>query len=72
MAVVVGIILTIVGVALATNALDLTHHVARVWPRPFGRGDVDRLASTTFLMRFVGLLVALAGAAMVLIPLVPD
>lgn len=66
MQVFVGLLLLAGGLTAIVEALPLTHRLIRVMPQwAFTRGDVDRLASTTFLMAFVGILAAMAGAAIV-------
>ena len=65
MEVVVGMLVSVVGLAGVTAALPLTHRLARVMAqRTFSRGEVERLASTTFLTAFIGLLGAAVGAAL--------
>ena len=71
MEVVVGTLFPVAGSAAATAALPLTHRLARVMPQwVLSRGDVERLASTTFLTAFIGLLGAAVGAALLLLALV--
>ena len=71
MAMIVGIVLLVAGVAAVVAALPLTHQLARVMPQwAFSRGDVERLGSTTFLVAFIGLLGALAGVALVLFTII--
>ena len=71
MKVVVGMLFLVAGLASVAAALPLTHRLARVMPQwAFSRGDVDRLASTTFLAAFIGLLGAAVGAALLLLALV--
>jgi hypothetical protein len=65
MELIVGIVLVVVGVAVAGNALGLIDRAARLWPRPYTQGDVANFASSSFLVRFVGLLAAAAGIALV-------
>ena len=67
MTAVAGAVLVVTGLAAVIAALPLTHRLARVMPQwVFGRGDVERLGSTTFLIAFIGLLSALAGVALLL------
>ena len=67
MEVVVGMLFLVAGLAGVAAALPLTHRLARVMPQwAFSRGDVERLASTTFLTAFIGFLGAAVGAALLL------
>ncbi|HSG80409.1 MAG TPA: hypothetical protein VLD62_12560 [Acidimicrobiia bacterium] len=61
----VGIALVVVGVAVAGNALGLIDRAAGVWHRPYTQGDIANFASSSFLVRFIGLLSAAAGIALV-------
>ena len=71
MEVVVGMLFLVTGPAGATVALPLTHRLARVMPQwVVGRGDVERLASTTLPTAFIGLLGAAVVAALLLLALV--
>lgn len=71
MQIVMGTLLLVAGLAAMISALPLTHRIARVMPQwAFSRGDVERLASTTFLTAFIGLLGAIAGAALLLLAVV--
>jgi hypothetical protein len=64
-------LLLVAGLAALTSALPVTHRIARLMPQwAFSRGDVERLGSTTFLTAFVGLLAAVAGAAILLLAVV--
>jgi len=71
--VVVGMLFLVAGLAAVVAALPLTHRLARVMPQwAFSRGDVERLASTTFIAAFIGLLCAVVGLAMLLMVVVQD
>jgi hypothetical protein len=61
-----GIALLLIGLLFSTNALGIIDWAAQRWPARFDRGTSHLMASTGFLIRFVGLLVALAGAAVLL------
>lgn len=69
---IIGIVLVVVGLAGVTNALGLVHRVARIWPREYDRGDAGLFASTSFLIRFVSLMVLVAGIAVVWLAAVGD
>lgn len=60
-----GIGLALVGLLGVTNALGVVHRVARIWPREYRRGDAGMFASTSFLIRFVSLLVLTVGLALI-------
>ena len=69
----VGIVFSVVGVALVIGALPITHRVARVLPQwRLSRGDVDRLASTTFLTATIGLLMAITGVVLIAMSFVTE
>lgn len=59
----VGAVLVVAGLAGVTNALGVVERVARRWPREYRRGDAGLFASTSFLVRFVSLMVLVAGVA---------
>ena len=63
---VIGAVLLAVGIAAVWNALYVVGMAARVWPRSIGRSDAELFASSEFLVRFVGLLVALVGLGVLL------
>jgi hypothetical protein len=65
-----GILLILVGLALLTNALGLVDRAARLWPRAWTRGDVQLFVSSSFLLRFIALLLTAAGIALVLLAIV--
>jgi hypothetical protein len=62
-----GILLVAAGVGLTTNALGAVDRAARLWPRRYTKGDAGLFASSAFLMRFIGLLLAAAGLALILL-----
>lgn len=71
MSALVGTLFLVGGLAAVAIALPWTHRLVRVMPQwAFSRGDVERLASTTFLAAFVGLLVAVTGVALLLLAIV--
>jgi hypothetical protein len=63
---ILGAFLVIVGVLLVSGALPFVHYAARLWPRAHSRGSTDLLGSTSFLIRFIGLMLTLAGVGMIL------
>ena len=60
-----GVLFVIVGLAGTTNALNIVDRAARIWPRPYRRGDAGLFASTSFLIRFVSLLLLVVGIALI-------
>ena len=60
-----GIVFVVAGIIGVTNALGVVHRVARIWPREYERGDAGLFASSSFLIRFVSLMVLVAGLALV-------
>jgi hypothetical protein len=60
---IIGSVLVVVGVAGLTGALGLVHRVARLWPREYQRGDAGLFSSASFLLRFVSLMLLVAGLA---------
>jgi hypothetical protein len=58
-----GRALVIVGIVGVTNALGLVDRAARIWPREYRRGDAGLFASSSFLIRFVSLMLLVAGLA---------
>ena len=66
----VGIALFAVGVVAASNSLRVVKQAAWVWPRPLDRRDGEAMASYEFLVRFVGLVVALIGIGLILAALI--
>jgi hypothetical protein len=62
---ILGVLFVIAGVIGATNALSAVDRVARIWPRPYRRGDAGLFASTSFLIRFVSLLLLAVGIALI-------
>jgi uncharacterized membrane protein HdeD (DUF308 family) len=71
--VVVGIVFVVAGIGFVVSALPITHHLARLLPQwTMTRGDVDRLGSTTFLTASIGMLMTVAGVALILFAIVTD
>ena len=62
-----GILFIVVGFVLLTNVLGLVDRAARLWPRNWTKGDVQLFVSSSFLLRFIALLLIAAGAALVLL-----
>lgn len=60
---IIGIVLVVVGCVGLTNALGVVRRVARIWPREYERGDAGLFASSSFLIRFVSLMLMVAGLA---------
>jgi hypothetical protein len=60
---IVGVALVLAGIAGTANALGVVRRVTRLWPREYGRGDAGLFASALFLMRFVSLMLSVAGLA---------
>ena len=68
-----GTVFVVIGVGLVFAALPITHHIARLLPQwHMTRGDIERLGSTTFLTAWVGMLMAVAGVAMILFAAIVD
>ena len=63
--IVFGVAVLVIGAMLASNSLALVDRLAAHWPSRFSRSSGSLMASTSFLIRFVALLVATAGAAIV-------
>ena len=73
MQLILGMLLLIAGLVVTASALPLTHRFARVLPDwSLSRGQVDQLASTTFLTAFIGLLMAVTGLMMVVVKVLPN
>jgi hypothetical protein len=62
-----GIALLVVGVIGVTNGLGVVHHFGKLWPRPYTQGDASNFYSAGFLVRFVSLLLAATGIALILL-----
>ena len=60
---VAGVLLVVTGIAGTTNALGVVGRVARLWPREYRRGDAGLFAPASFLIRFVSLMLLVAGLA---------
>ncbi len=68
--VLVGIVLLMVGALAASNSLHIVKRAVRVWPRTLDRRGAEAIASYEFLVRFLGLVVALIGIGLILFELV--
>jgi len=69
MTIVAGIALLTSGLVLVALALPITHRLARMLPQErLSRGDVDLLGSSTFLMASVGLMMAITGCVVLMMP----
>ena len=62
----VGVALLAAGVVAASNSLHVVKQAVRVWPRPLDRRGAEAMASYEFLVRFIGLVVALIGIGLIL------
>jgi len=60
---ILGVVLVLAGIAGTTNALGVVGRVTRLWPREYRRGDAGLFASASFLIRFVSLMLLVAGLA---------
>jgi len=69
MLIALGIVLIVVGALGVTGTLPFVHYAARLWPREITRGDVHNFVATSFIFRFLSLLVIAAGIALVLVEL---
>ena len=68
----IGVLLLLAGLAVTASALPLTHRFARMLPDwTLTRGRVEQLASTTFLTAFIGLMITVMGAMLVLVAALP-
>jgi hypothetical protein len=67
MLIALGIALIVVGIMGLTGTLPFVHHAARLWPRKLTAGDVSNLVATSFIFRFVSLLLITAGIALILV-----
>ena len=65
-----GIVLFVLGALAASNSLHIVKRAVRVWPRTLDRRGAEAMASYEFLIRFVGLAVALIGVGLILADLV--
>jgi hypothetical protein len=63
---VLGGLLLILGGFAAANSLTIVRRAVRVWPRPIDRRGGEAMASYEFLVRFIGLMVALLGMGLLL------
>jgi hypothetical protein len=67
MLIALGVVLIVVGVLGVTGTIPFVHHVARLWPREITRGDVSNFVATSFIFRFISLLMVAAGIALILV-----
>jgi hypothetical protein len=63
---IVGGLMLIVGLVLVLGAFPFVRYAGRLWPAPHTRGSVDSLVSGSFLGRFIGIAMVLAGAGVIL------
>lgn len=61
-----GAVLIVFGGLAATNSLHIVKRAVRVWPHRLDRRGAEAMASYEFLVRFLGLTVALIGVGLVL------
>ncbi len=64
--VLLGALLLALGGLAALNSLTVVRRAVRVWPRPLERRGGEAMASYEFLVRFIGLMVALLGLGLIL------
>jgi hypothetical protein len=69
---IVGVLLVIAGLVLVFGAFPFARFAGRLWPRAHTRGSIDLLASSSFLGRFVGISLTLAGAGMILFEIISN
>lgn len=62
---IIGVVLILIGCYLVFGAQPFVHWAARLWPRPRPSDRVGNLLATNFIIRFLGLLAAAAGIALV-------
>jgi hypothetical protein len=62
-----GIVLVFIGAYGVLGAQPFVHWAARLWPHPMRGAEVGNLVATNFIIRFIGLLVASAGVALVVL-----
>jgi len=67
---VLGIVLFALGVLAASSSLHIVGRAVRVWPHSLDRRRAEAIASYEFLVRFVGLVVAVIGVGLILLELV--
>ena len=60
-----GVLFVVLGIAGTTNALNIVEGVARLWPRPYRRGDAGLFSASSFLIRFVSLMLLVVGIALI-------
>ena len=65
-----GIVLLVLGALAASNSLHIVKRAVRVWPRTLDRRGAEAMASYEFLVRFIGLAVALIGIGLILVELI--
>ena len=66
---VLGIVLFALGVLAASNSLHIVMRAVRIWPHSLDRRGAEAMASYEFLVRFVGLVVAVIGIGLILMDL---
>ena len=62
---IVGVILVLVGSYGVLGAQPFVHWAAGLWPRPRHGDRVGNLVAVNFIIRFLGLLLAATGVALV-------
>ncbi len=65
----VGALLLVLGGLAAANSLHVVKRAVRVWPNALDRRGGEAMASYEFLVRFIGLMVALMGVGLLLLEL---
>jgi hypothetical protein len=68
----VGGPLVVLGGLAAANSLDIVKRAVQVWPHTLDRRGGEAMASYEFLVRFVGLMVALLDIALLLAELLGE
>ena len=64
---IIGIVLILAGSYGVLGAQPFVHWAARLWPHPRHTAQVGNLVATNFIIRFIGLLVAAVGVALVVL-----
>ena len=66
---VLGIVLFALGMLAASSSLHIVRRAVRIWPYSLDRRGAEAMASYEFLVRFVGLVVAVIGIGLILLVL---
>ena len=69
MLIALGVVLILAGLLGLTGTLPFVHHAARLWPRRITPGDVSNFVATSFIFRFISLLLVAAGIALIVLAL---